>query len=79
MADVGGHCGASQFLWTFVGRLLILLRKVTRTGAAVAQFRVSISVVTDKVLSKRATASLAAKPQGNGCGHSKRERAWRTG
>ena len=36
-----------------------------------AQFRVSIKFVNDMVLLKRATGSLAAKPQGNGGGHGK--------
>ena len=39
--------------------------------AAAVQFRVSIKFVNDMVLLKRATGSLAAKPQGNGGGHSK--------
>jgi transposase len=38
--------------------------------AAAAQFRVSIKFVNDMVLLKRATGSLVAKPQGNGCAHS---------
>ena len=39
--------------------------------AAAAQFRVSVKFVNDMVLLKRATGSLAAKPQGNGGGHGK--------
>ena len=37
--------------------------------SAAAQFRVSFKFVNDMVLLKRATGSLAAKPQGNGGGH----------
>ena len=59
------------------------MRRVTRTGvsqrsatgssvlANAAQFRISVRFVNDMVLLKRATGSLAAKPQGNGGGHGK--------
>ena len=39
--------------------------------SAAAQFRVSVKFVNDMVRLKRATGSLAAKPQGNGGGHGK--------
>ena len=39
--------------------------------SAAARFRVSVKFVNDMVKLKRATGSLAPKPQGNGGGHGK--------